>query len=194
MTNNILFSIFEQRAYVYIRNAGWLYRFSCIVLAGPPADCPFFHVVFYPDRWLTVHCYKKFISRPPADGSQRIKLNVLWNVKIQHWQTITYDVPCTTQTLSIETSLLQRLQFLCLAWNSLPKMQRLVSKMASFKVKSFTNINFHWQPWLVIMLMYQLCNYNVKHSWKCFAIHATVSYCYYEKLWHCHVLQWKYCM
>ena len=73
MTNNMLFSIFKQRAYVYIRNAGWLYRFSCIVLAGPPADCPFFHVGFYPDRRLTVHCYKKFISGPPADGSQRVR-------------------------------------------------------------------------------------------------------------------------
>ena len=59
---------------MYSRNAGWLYRFSSIVLAGPPADCPFLHVVFYPDRRLTVHCYKKFISGPPADGSQRVNL------------------------------------------------------------------------------------------------------------------------
>ena len=53
------------------------YRFSCIVLAGPPADCPFFHVGFYPDRRLTVHCYKKFISGPPADGSQRVNAHFL---------------------------------------------------------------------------------------------------------------------
>ena len=48
------------------------YRFSCIVLAGPPADCPFLHVVFYPDRRLTVHCYKKIISGPAADSSLRV--------------------------------------------------------------------------------------------------------------------------
>ena len=48
------------------------YRFSCIVLAGPPADCPFLHVVFYPDRRLTVQCYKKIISGPPADSSLRV--------------------------------------------------------------------------------------------------------------------------
>ena len=50
---------------MYIRDAGWLYRFACIVLSGSPADCPFLHVVFYPDRQLTVQCYKKFISGPP---------------------------------------------------------------------------------------------------------------------------------
>ena len=38
---------------MYIRNADYLYRLSCIVIAGPPADCPFLHVVFYPDRRLT---------------------------------------------------------------------------------------------------------------------------------------------
>ena len=27
----------------------------------------------YPERRLTVHCYKKFIFGPPADGSQRVK-------------------------------------------------------------------------------------------------------------------------
>ena len=73
MTNNILFSIFKQRAYVYIRNAGWLCRISCSVLAVPPADDPFFHVAFYPYHRLTVHCYKWFISGPPADSSLRVK-------------------------------------------------------------------------------------------------------------------------
>ena len=58
MTSNILFSIFKQRAYVYIRNADWLCRISCSVLAVPPADGPFFHVAFYPYHRLTVHCYK----------------------------------------------------------------------------------------------------------------------------------------
>ena len=33
------------------------------------------HVVFYPDRRLMVQCYKKIISGPPADGSQRVKYN-----------------------------------------------------------------------------------------------------------------------
>ena len=72
ITNNILFSILN-RGPMCIAGTPADYRFSCIVLAGPPADCPFLHVVFYPDRRLTVHCYKKFISGPPADVSQRVK-------------------------------------------------------------------------------------------------------------------------
>ena len=58
ITSNILFSIFKQRNYVYIRHAGWRYKFASIVLAVPPADGPFLHVVFYPDGRLTVHWYK----------------------------------------------------------------------------------------------------------------------------------------
>ena len=40
---------------------------------GRQLTARFFHVVFYPDGRLMVHCYKKFISGPPADGSQRVK-------------------------------------------------------------------------------------------------------------------------
>ena len=35
--------------------------------------------MFYPDRRLTVHCYKKFIFGPPADGSQRVKSVFLYS-------------------------------------------------------------------------------------------------------------------
>ena len=38
-----------------------------------PTDGPILHEVFYPDRRLMVQCYKRFISGPPADGSQRVK-------------------------------------------------------------------------------------------------------------------------
>ena len=73
MTNNILFSIFKQRSYVYIWSPGWRHEFSCSFLSGPPADGTILHVVFYPDRRLTAHIYKKFSSGSPPDGSQRVK-------------------------------------------------------------------------------------------------------------------------
>ena len=53
--------------------------------SGPPADGTdlhvrsiraagtILHVVFYPDRRLMVQCYKKLISGPLVDGSQRVK-------------------------------------------------------------------------------------------------------------------------
>ena len=49
-------------------------RISCRFLAVPPDNGPFFHVAFYPDHRLIVHCSNWFLSGPPADDSQRVKI------------------------------------------------------------------------------------------------------------------------
>ena len=77
------------------------------------ADCLFFHVVFYPDRRLTVQCYKKFTSGPPADGSQRVKMVIRWisarfpclvrnmdQLKICIWQTKPWNIYRFSATFS----------------------------------------------------------------------------------------------
>ena len=69
ITNNILFSIFKQRAYVYIRLAGWRYQFAyivfsiraagwrpvfaCSILSGWPAHGTLLQQNVYPDPRLT---------------------------------------------------------------------------------------------------------------------------------------------
>ena len=46
-------------------------------ISGPPAGGPNLHVSFSLACRLTVHCYKKFIAGPPADGSQRVKMDIV---------------------------------------------------------------------------------------------------------------------
>ena len=67
-------------------------------ISGAPADGTNLHVSFYPGPRLTrhfacsvlagsrlmVHCYKKFISGSPADGSQRVKMKP-GNPEPLHW-------------------------------------------------------------------------------------------------------------
>ena len=73
------------------------------------ADSPFLNVVFYPHRRLIVQCYKKFISGPPADSSQRVK-----NLRSPEWCTI-YEIHNTTRqklTPKYITDILIRVRFI----------------------------------------------------------------------------------